>query len=101
MKTAEETKPGTKAAKDNQPKDHTVIISGAGFNPARLECKAGDTVTWTNTESAKHSVKFADGSGGSGGILMNKSWSRTFDKAGTFDYECESNTNLRGTVVVN
>lgn len=147
--TKEETpKAEAKPAKETKgPKTYDVAVSNSGFNPARLECKVGDTVTWTNTDTSqgKHSVKFLSGPAPkpekaagtpepkpapkfaehdhdklpgheagtvtsaaapdklppmSGGILSNKSYSYTFDAPGTYEYACESNANMRGTVVV-
>jgi plastocyanin len=42
--------------------DHAVSISGMKFNPANLEVAAGDTVTFTNQDSAPHTATANDGS---------------------------------------
>ena len=35
---------------------HDVDITGKGFSPNRLTLKAGDSVSWTNTDSRDHTV---------------------------------------------
>jgi len=39
--------------------DNSVSIQGFAFNPATLTIKAGTTVTWTNEDSAPHTITSA------------------------------------------
>jgi plastocyanin len=36
--------------------EHQVTIKGMKYNPATLEISKGDTVTWTNDDTMKHSA---------------------------------------------
>lgn len=79
-----------------------VDISGFAFNPATLNVKVGDTVTWTNNDSTAHTVtQKPSGSGFQSGTLPpGQSFSFTFDTAGTYDYYCEFHASMSGQVVV-
>jgi len=78
-----------------------VTIAGFAFAPATLTVKVGATVTWTNKDSATHTVKWDDGSQGSGSLTSGGApYSRTFDTAGTFAYACGIHPAMKGTVVV-
>jgi plastocyanin len=79
-----------------------VTIEGFAFNPQTIEISAGDTVTWTNNDSAQHTVtQDPAGSGfASGNLSQGATFENTFDTPGTFDYFCEIHPNMIGTVVV-
>ncbi|MCO5220854.1 MAG: cupredoxin family copper-binding protein [Thermomicrobiales bacterium] len=79
-----------------------VSISGFAFDPVTLEVKVGDTVTWTNNDSAPHTVtQNPSGSGFQSGTLQTgESFSYTFESAGTFDYFCEFHSGMTGQVIV-
>ncbi len=98
----ETAKPAKHAAA--APQTHQVSITAAGFAPAALAIKAGDSVCWTNSDNGKHSVKFVtkadEPAVASGGIYSNKTFEKVFDTAGTFEYACESHPAMRGTVTV-
>jgi plastocyanin len=75
-----------------------VEMSGFAFTPASVEVAVGGTVTWTNKDSATHTVK---GEGwGSGDVASGATYSNTFDKAGTYPYACSIHPSMTGTVVV-
>ncbi len=78
-----------------------VTIAGFAFAPASLTVKVGATVTWTNKDTATHTVVWADGSPGSASLTNGGTpYSRTFDTAGTFAYACGIHAAMKGTVVV-
>jgi plastocyanin len=78
-----------------------VTMEGIAFNPAEITIKAGDTVTWTNEDSAGHDVTGdAFKSGAAGGIGNGDTFEHTFDEAGTFDYVCTVHPGMEGTVKV-
>lgn len=78
-----------------------VTIAGFAFDPASLTVKVGATVTWTNKDTATHTVAWVDGSKGSGSLTAGgTSYSRTFDTPGTFAYACGIHAAMKGTVVV-
>lgn len=75
-----------------------VAISGFAFDPASVEIAAGGTVTWTNNDSASHTVT---GSGWeSASLAQGDTFSHTFATAGTYDYACSVHPSMKGTVVV-
>jgi len=77
---------------------NVVLIENHAFNPASLTIKVGDSVTWTNKDSASHNVIFADFESD----LMKKedSFTHTFDTAGTFKYICGPHPYMEGTIEV-
>jgi plastocyanin len=77
-----------------------VDISGFAFNPGTITIKVGQTVTWTNNDSASHNVKADDGSFASSTLGNGASFSYTFNTAGTYTYKCGFHANMLGTVVV-
>ena len=77
-----------------------VTIQGFAFSPATLTVAVGTTVTWTNQDSAEHTVTADDGSWGSGNIALGETFSQTFSKAGTYAYHCAIHPNMKGTIVV-
>ncbi len=75
-----------------------VLIKNSKFQPAEITIKPGDTVTWTHPGPVGHTVKFADSESP---ILKNgASYSKTFDKPGTYPYECGIHPSMKGTVIV-
>jgi len=77
-----------------------VDISGFAFNPGSITIKVGQTVTWTNNDSASHNVIADDGSFTSKTLATGDSFSFTFDKAGSYTYKCGFHARMTGTVVV-
>lgn len=79
-----------------------VSIKGYKFIPETLTVKAGTTVEWVNDEKRQfHSVWFkAEGVPAPDYFFPGEKFIRTFDKAGTFPYECGPHPEMKGTVVV-
>lgn len=77
---------------------NAVAISNYNFVPEKLMVATGTTITWTNKDPVTHTVKFADGNQT---IATGQSFSRTFDKAGTYTYICGIHTSMKGTIIVN
>jgi plastocyanin len=76
----------------------TVTIQGFKFNPDTVTIPVGGTVTWTNADSATHTVKAADFI--SDNIPTGATYSHTFTTKGTFQYNCGIHPSMQGTVVV-
>jgi plastocyanin len=75
-----------------------VLIKDFKFQPDTITINKGDTVTWTHPGPASHTVKFADSESG---ILKNGGqYSKKFDQAGTFNYECGVHPYMKGKVIV-
>jgi plastocyanin len=79
----------------------TVSIKGFAFNPKAITINVGDTVTWTNDDTATHSATASDKSFDSGSLAAGTGkFSFTFDKAGTFSYACKFHDIMQGTIEV-
>ena len=81
--------------------------SNACFSPASLTINAGDTVEWTNTDTAAHTVTSGSPSDGPSGvfdsslIMGGASFENTFDEAGSYDYFCMVHPWMVGNIQVN
>ncbi len=91
---AEEATPAAGAAGET-----AVTIQGFAFNPPTIEVAAGTTVTWTNMDSAPHTVT-SSGNFQSGRLDQGATFQHTFDMPGTYDYFCEYHANMKGQVIV-
>ncbi|MBI2139742.1 cupredoxin family copper-binding protein [Candidatus Woesearchaeota archaeon] len=81
------------------PKTVAVSIKGFAFNPKDAAVNVGDTITWTNEDSAPHTVKIT-GMPESDELSKGDSWSKTFTEAGTFSYICGLHPSMKGTITV-
>ena len=76
-----------------------VSIQGFAYSPTPITIRVGDTVTWTNRDSAQHSARFAGM--GTPVLSQGQSGSLTFTVAGTFNYDCAVHgAAMQGTVIV-
>ena len=77
------------------------------YVPYSLEIRVGDTVIWSNDDSAAHTVtsgNISDGTDGvfdSGLFMAGTSFEFTFDKAATYDYFCMVHPWMTGKIIVN
>src|SRR5580765_4610790 len=78
----------------------TVSIKRAGFTPKTVNINQGDSVTWTNNDTINHQVVANNCSYASPILGAGKSWTRTFQSGGTFNYHDSLHPGLKGTVVV-
>lgn len=79
-------------------KDHAVTISGFKFTPARISVAAGDTITFTNNDSAPHTATALNGAFNTGTIGKGKSKKVTVNNAGGLDYKCNFHPAMKGKV---
>ncbi len=79
----------------------SVTIKNFSFSPATLTVKSGTKVTWTNNDTAPHTVTSDSGNQlNSSTLSPGQSFSYTFTDAGTIDYHCAIHPSMKGTVVV-
>ncbi len=78
----------------------TVDISKAGFVPAAVTIQTGDTVTFTNKDTANHQVVCATCPFTSPVLTPNQSFPFTFTKVGKFNLVDPLNKNKKATVTV-
>src|SRR3990167_355011 len=79
---------------------NSVQITNFSFSPATLTIKAGETVTWTNQDSAGHSATADDTTFDTGVLNQGQSGSFTFSKAGAFTYYCSVHPSMQGKIIV-
>jgi len=91
----------------------STTMTSNGYQPNPVQVKVGQTVVWTNDDSAFHTVtsglpgqpdagKLFD-SGLTGPTAMTgkgKTFEHAFDTAGEFDYHCALHPALTGKVIV-
>ncbi|WP_158881392.1 cupredoxin domain-containing protein [Amycolatopsis anabasis] len=72
------------------------------FAPASAKIAVGDTVTWTNHDSAPHNVVVTDGPEKFSSPLLQQgqSFSHTFTQAGTYSYYCSVHPDMKATLTV-
>jgi len=78
-----------------------VTIADFAFSPQNLSVNVGDTVTWTNQDTANHTVTSTDGGPlASPSLGQGQSYSYTFSLPGTYSYHCSIHPMMTGTVTV-
>ena len=76
----------------------TVTEQNFAFNPSTLTVKVGDTVTFTNNDSAPHNVKIDGQELGTQNQGESKTW--TPSKAGSFPFSCTIHPAMTGQITV-
>jgi len=76
----------------------SVSISNFSFNPGVLTISVGDTVRWTNLDSASHTVSSATFS--SPTLSTGQTYEFKFTQVGTFDYHCSIHPFMTGQIIV-
>jgi plastocyanin len=80
----------------------SVMIQNYAFAPAALTVKVGDTVTWTNMDTAPHTVTVSSGpvTFASQSLQTGQTFSYTFTRAGTYQYYCAVHPDMKASVTV-
>jgi len=94
---------GVRAATVQAPPHATVqvAIQNFAFSPRTLTIAPGDTVVWTQKDSAPHTVT-SDTSAWTASAELNsgQTFAHTFTTAGTFPYHCAVHPNMTATIIV-
>jgi len=99
----------TTVAVGNQPRktvvqplagDPKVSIENFAFVPQVVTIAPGDSITWSNNDGGPHAIAFKDGAAGSDTLFPGKSFSRTFDRQGSYEYFCSIHTYMTGRIEV-
>ncbi|MCK0167020.1 plastocyanin/azurin family copper-binding protein [Jannaschia sp. S6380] len=78
---------------------HQVTIQNFAFNPASLSVSPGDTVTFTNADSAPHTATSTqDGVFDTGRLRAGQSATITIGFTGTASYFCEVHPRMRASI---
>ena len=78
----------------------SVGIENFAFAPGDVTAAVGETITWTNSDSAPHTATLDDGACDTGNIAQNASAGLVFDAAGTYPYHCTIHPNMKGTITI-
>jgi amicyanin len=81
---------------------YSVQMANYAFAPAAITVDEGDTITWTNQDTAPHTVTTTSGPERLNSPYLSKgqSWSYTFTAPGTYMYYCTVHPDMRAEVIV-
>lgn len=81
---------------------YSVQMVNYAFAPASITVNEGDTITWTNQDTAPHTVTTTSGPQSLNSPYLSKgqSWSYTFSSPGTYEYYCTVHPDMRARVIV-
>lgn len=77
-----------------------VSIKDFAFEPAQITVAVGEAVRWSNDDGAPHGIAFKDGAPGMPLMLPGQGFSRSFAKAGVYDYVCAVHPYMTARVTV-
>jgi len=77
-----------------------VSIVNFAFVPQVVTIAPGESVLWNNQDGGPHAVAFKDGSDGSETLFPGKTFSRTFERPGSYNYYCSIHAYMTGRVEV-
>ena len=78
----------------------SISVENFQFVPQTLTIKVGDTVTWTNNDTAGHNIAIPSLNYTSDIFAQGAKSTYKFDKAGSYPYNCGVHPSMTGTVVV-
>ena len=91
--------PNKPMTQDSSSSEFTQVkITNFSFSPQVLTIHKGDTVMWTNMDSASHTVIGKDFK--SPVLNKNDTFKFTFNSTGSFDYVCSFHSEMTGKVIV-
>lgn len=92
----------TRDGGDGQPAGPSAVaIADFSFGPDALTVSVGDTVTWTNSDEATHTVTGREGETlKSPDLKTDEDYAVTFEAAGSFEYICKFHPNMQAIVTV-
>jgi plastocyanin len=78
----------------------SVSIENFAFNPADIQATVGQTITFTNGDSAPHTATLDDDFCGTPNIGSGSSDGLIFTAAGTYPFHCAVHPDMKGTITV-
>jgi plastocyanin len=90
--------PANETATTTEGKVVEVSIQDFAFKPRSVKISVGDTVKWTNLDSASHTIAGTDFI--SEVLSKDGIFSHTFSKAGIYNYRCSIHPSMNGIVIV-
>ncbi len=93
--------PPSQTPPTSTPSTYNIEIKSFAFNNDTLNIKVGDSIIWTNKDSASHSIISDSGTEISSPVISTgQTYSHTFATAGTYEYHCGIHTSMKGKVIV-
>jgi len=80
--------------------DGAVSIQGMRFGSGTITIRAGESVTWTNSDRMPHTVTANDGSFSSKALNPGDTFTQKFDKPGKYTYYCQYHPMMKAEVIV-
>ncbi len=87
-------------AMEAQAAQSSVKIQNFAFSPTPLTVQVGDTVTWTNMDTAPHNAVADNGGFKTADMQQGQSASVTVTTPGTYTYICTIHPRMMGTLIV-
>lgn len=75
-------------------------IENFSFGEQEIKIPVGSSVTWTNKDTAAHTITSNAGKFESKLLQKGETYSRTFAERGVFPYHCAPHPNMKGKVIV-
>lgn len=75
-------------------------IRDYGIIPVNITIEKGEQITWKNLGEKNHSLIFKDLNTTSKILEKNENFTIVFNKTGVYEYNCISNPELKGAVIV-
>ena len=82
------------------PTTHEVVINAFKFEPATLKVAVGDTVKWTNKDTAPHTATANDKSWDTGNIAKGETKSVEIKAGQSGGYACRFHPQMKATLEV-
>lgn len=79
----------------------SVAIEGFAFSPAAITASVGQTITFTNGDSAPHTATLDDGSCTTANLPSGASGGLVFTAPGTYPFHCAVHPDMKGTITIN
>ena len=81
-------------------KPATVTVKNFEFAPGRLTVARGTTVTWKFEDNVQHNVTASSNAKFKSKDIQTRSYSYTFNSAGSYNYYCSIHQCMKGSVTV-
>ncbi len=87
-------------------RNYNIDIKNFAFSPNTITIKAGDKVTWTNQDSAPHTITSDSNSNSNSGTLNSQTldasdtYTYTFNDKRIYNYHCSIHSGMKGTIIV-
>lgn len=91
---------GDNGGGDTSSDPNTVIIEDYAYLPVEITIQAGETVTWINKDSVRHTSTDTGDEFDSGMLGRDESYEYTFNDPGVYDYYCIPHPYMKGKVIV-